>query len=95
MDRSQDIIRTSCIVATLLLLLACGGNSEVQERQRQSADDMVHEAYLAKDYPRIIELADSFRQQGSMSEGNTCYWLGYAYDRLMQKRMAELYWKKA
>lgn len=29
-----------------------------------------------------------------MSEGKTDYWLGYAYDRLMQKRMAELYRKK-
>ena len=29
-----------------------------------------------------------------MSEGKAYYWLGYAYDRLMQKRMAELYWKK-
>ena len=29
-----------------------------------------------------------------MSEVKADYWLGYAYDRLMQKRMAELYWKK-
>ena len=50
-------------------------------------------AYLDKDYPRIIELVDSFKPQGCFSEGKACYWLGYAYDRMMQKRMAELYWK--
>ena len=36
---------------------------------------------------------DSFKPLGSFSEGKAYYWLGYAYDRLMQKRMAELYWK--
>ena len=64
-----------------------------QKRQREEAERMVYEAYLAKDYPRIIELVDSFKPLGSFSEGKACYWLGYAYDRMMQKRMAELYWK--
>ena len=54
----------------------------------------MNEAYEVRDYQRIIELVDSLKQQGSIAEGNACYWLGYAYDRLMQKRMAELYWKK-
>ena len=80
-------------VAAALFLSGCGGNAEEQERQRREAEDMVYEAYLAKDYPRIIELVDSFKPLGSFSEGKACYWLGYAYDRMMQKRMAELYWK--
>ena len=75
-------------------LSACGGDSKEQERLRKEAEDIVNEAYEAQDYPRIIELADSLKQQGSMSEGKADFWLGYAYDRLMQKRMAELYWKK-
>ena len=80
-------------VAAALFLSGCGGNAEEQERQRREAEDIVYEAYLAKDYPRIIELVDSFKPLGSFSEGKACYWLGYAYDRMMQKRMAELYWK--
>ena len=80
-------------VAAALFLSGCGGNAEEQERQRREAEDVVYEAYLAKDYPRIIELVDSFKPLGSFSEGKACYWLGYAYDRMMQKRMAELYWK--
>lgn len=55
---------------------------------------MVNEAYEAQDYPRIITLVDSLKTLGTLSEGQADYWLGYAYDRLMQKRMAELYWKK-
>ena len=81
------------MVVTALFLLGCGGDSRERERQRKEAEDMVYEAYLAKDYPRIIELVDSFRPLGSFTEGKACYWLGYAYDRMMQKRMAELYWK--
>ena len=80
-------------VATALFLLGCGGDSKEQERQRREAEDMVYAAYRDKDYPRIIELVDSFKPQGCFSEGKACYWLGYAYDRMKQKRMAELYWK--
>ena len=54
---------------------------------------MVYEAYHAQDYQRIIELIDSLKPLGRLSEGKACYWMGYAYDRMMQKRMAELYWK--
>ena len=76
-----------------LFLSGCGGNSKERERLNREAEDMVYAAYLNKDYTRIIELVDSFKPLGGFSEGKACYWLGYAYDRMMQKRMAELYWK--
>jgi len=82
------------MVAVALFLSGCGGDSKDRERLRKDAEDMVNEAYLAQDYPRIIALADSLQLLGTLSEGRADYWLGYAYDRLMQKRMAELYWKK-
>ena len=81
-------------VVTALFLSGCGGGSKERERLNIETEDEVNEAYLAQDYPRIIELVDSFKTQGKLSEGEACYWLGYAYDRMMQKRMAELYWKK-
>ena len=80
-------------VVAALFLSGCRGNSKEQERLRRDAENMVYEAYTAKDYPRIIELVDSLKPLGSISEGKADYWLGYAYDRMMQKRMAELYWK--
>ena len=82
------------VVAAALFLSGCGVDSKKQERLRREAEDIVNEAYKVRDYQRIIELADSLKTLGSMSEGKAYYWLGYAYDRLMQKRMAELYWKK-
>ena len=81
------------IVLLFAILTGCERGSNKNNNQRIDAENMVYAAYLAKDYPRIIELADSFKKQKSFSEGKAYYWLGYAYDRLMQKRMAELYWK--
>ena len=93
---SKNILGRLMLVVTAvaaLFLSGCGGNSKERERLRREAEDMVYEAYQAKDYPRIIELVDSFKPLGNFSEGKACYWMGYAYDRMMQKRMAELYWK--
>ena len=93
---SKKILCSLTLVGTIavtLFLSGCGGDSKEQERQRREAEDMVYKAYLDKDYPRIIELVDSFKPLECFSEGKACYWMGYAYDRMMQKRMAELYWK--
>lgn len=81
-------------LATALFLSGCGEDFNEQVRLNEEAENMVNEAYEAQDYPRIIELVDSLKPLGNLSEGQADYWLGYAYDRLMQKRMAELYWKK-
>lgn len=80
-------------VLLLTFLTGCKGGKNEQQEQRRIAEDMVYAAYKAKDYPRIITLVDSFKTDGNFSEGKACYWLGYAYDRMMQKRMAELYWR--
>ena len=81
------------IATTIIFMSGCGNNSKERERQNREAEDMVYAAYMNKDYTRIIELVDSLKPLGNFSEGKACYWMGYAYDRLMQKRMAELYWK--
>ena len=77
----------------LLFTLLTGCEKNNKQQKRIEAENMVYAAYKAKDYPSIITLADSFRTNGGFSEGKACYWLGYAYDRMLQKRMAELYWK--
>ena len=81
-------------LAAALFLSGCGEDSNEQERLNKESENMVNEAYEAQDYRRIIALADSLKPLGNLSEGKADFWLGYAYDRLMQKRMAELYWKK-
>ena len=51
-------------VAAALFLSGCGGDSQKQERLSREAENMVYAAYLDKDYPRIIELVDSFKPLG-------------------------------
>ena len=94
---SKNIFFRLTLVVTVIVALSlsgCGGDSPKQERLYREVEDIMNEAYMARDYQRIIELADSLKQLGSMSEGRSDYWMGYAYDRLMQKSLAELYWKK-
>lgn len=78
---SKNILRCLGLVVTVvaaLFLSGCGGDSKEQERLHKEAEDMVYEAYLAKNFPRIIELVDSLKTLGIFTEGKACYWLGYA-----------------
>ncbi|WP_081832033.1 HAMP domain-containing sensor histidine kinase [Prevotella sp. P6B1] len=85
----------SIAVVCLLLMSLAGCHNDASFKKRcDDAERMVYFAYLDKDYNRILELTDSVEKLGLFSEGKADYWMGYAYDRMMQKRMAELYWKR-
>ena len=75
-----------------MVLVACGGEGTTK-RDNNQVDKQIDQAYRAKDYPKLMALADSLRQNGSLSEAEAYYWQGYASDRMMQKRMAEFFWK--
>ena len=77
----------------MLTMTGCNKDDSAYKKQCEDAEYAVYVAYLDKDYERILVLSDSFKTAGLFSEGKACYWQGYACDRMMQKRMAELYWK--
>ena len=61
---SRNILGSLTLVVTVvaaLFLSGCGGSSKERERLNREAENMVYAAYLDKDYPRIIELVDSFK----------------------------------
>lgn len=93
----KNILPFAIVITIVLLfnlaLTGCHNDAEFKQRC-EDAEHMVYEAYLAKDYNRILTLTDSVAELGLFSEGKACYWKGYASDRMMQKRMAELYWKQ-
>jgi len=94
-NRLMGIKKTAiCSVVGMLLLTTtgCDINSSATRKQHQQADSLINVAYETKNYDRIVILADSLKQTGSLSEGKAYYWLGYASDRTHKKRMAELYW---
>lgn len=74
-----------------LFLMACGGGTP--KKQSDNARQLIDAAYKAKDYSRLVQLADSLEQAGELPQADAYYWRGYASDRLKQKRMAEFYWK--
>ena len=52
-------------------------------------------AYHVKDFDRMLVLADSLEQAGSLSAVKANYWRGYACDRKKQLYQAEAYWRKS
>ena len=86
--------KKSLILATIvavLLITACGGLST--KELKQEADKEMEALYKAKDYKRILIVADSLEKAGYLSTVKSYYWRGDAYDRLKQKEQAEQCWK--
>ena len=89
----KNLLILALSITLIPILNGCSKDDADFKKRCEEAERVVYEAYLDKDYKRILTLTDSVRKDGLFSEGKACYWRGYAYDRLMQKRMAELYWK--
>ncbi len=88
----KNLLILALSIALIPILNGCSKDDADFKKRCEDAERVVYEAYLDKDYKRILTLTDSVRKDGLFSEGKACYWMGYAYDRLMRKRMAELYW---
>ena len=89
----KNLLILALSIILIPILNGCSKDDADFKKRCEEAEIIVYEAYLDKDYKRILTLTDSVRKDGLFSEGKACYWMGYAYDRLMRKRMAELYWK--
>jgi len=80
------------IIALLVCLLTVGCGSGGQKRSEQ-AERLISMAYKARDYQRLMKLADSLDVRGELSHAEAYYWRGYACDRMKKLRLAEFYWK--
>ena len=58
-------------------------------------DSVLFEAGRLKQYPHMVELADSFEKSGDLTHLNANRWRGVAYYHQGQYRMAEVCYKKA
>jgi hypothetical protein len=89
---SKQIAIFAVVGILLLTAIGCGGNSAEIKQQQVKADSLLNVAYRANQYERIEMLADSLRNAGTISDMRSSYWLGYANDKLMRKRLAEFFW---
>ncbi len=79
----------------LLMLCACSKEETTANADYQQADSLIHDAYKMKDYPLLIQYADTYEQMGVLSDVEANYWRGYACSRMKQMRRAEIFWKAA
>lgn len=87
------LLMVACIISSLTLT-SCHVRHQATQ-QLQKADSLLQVAHRSHDYERIILLADTYQQAGSLSEQKACYWRGYAYSRMRKIRLAEQEWKNA
>ena len=76
-----------------IFLVGCSGSDK--ESSSAEARRLIDEASKTKDFKRMLTLADSLGNAEVISEGESYYWQGFAYYRLMQRRTAEFYWKES
>lgn len=81
------------LTSYFFIISSCGNNPSQEESAR--AEQLIKAAHKAKDYQRLISLADSLEAKGSMTPAQAYYWQGYASDRTNHRRMAEFYYNTA
>ena len=83
------------IFLTLHFALFVSCSSQPSKEQSDKAENLIEAAHKAKDYQRLMLLADSLEKDGSLSSAKAYYWRGYASDRTNHRRMAEFYFDTA
>jgi tetratricopeptide (TPR) repeat protein len=80
-------------VAAIVLMMVFAGCAN-EKKTNDEANELMNAAYKAKDYERLMTLADSLESKGALIPVSADYWRGYACDRLKRKDEAEKYWRK-
>ena len=78
-----------CLVAIIAVIVSCEHNTKTSDFKSEHADSLIFEAGYQKDYDRVLALADSFEQNGSISSMDANRWRGVAYYRQAQYRTSE------
>ena len=66
-----------------------------QEKSSAKATQLMGDAHQAKDYERLMLLADSLEKTGELLPASADYWRGYACDRMKRKQEAVDYWRNS
>ena len=81
------------LISYLLVLSSCF--SGPSEEEKAKAEQQIEAAHKAKDYQRLMTLADQLEAKGALSPAKAYYWRGYVSDRTNRRRMAEFYYNTA
>ena len=84
----------SCALAATVIL-SISGCHNVDKSSNAEAVNLMDAASKARDYERMLSLADSLGKAGKLSKGESNYWQGYAHYQLGQRELAEYFWQEA
>jgi serine phosphatase RsbU (regulator of sigma subunit) len=74
-------------------MVSCEGDSHAKLKAGKG-DSLMFAAGEARNYKRVIELADSLEAEGDITSQNANRWRGVAYYHQKQMRSAEVYYKR-
>jgi len=83
------------IISGAMELLFTGCHNGARKSSSSEATNMINMASLAKDYERVLSLADSLEKAGKISKGESNYWQGYADYQMGEREQAKSFWQEA
>ena len=89
------VLTAILIISGASVLLFTGCHSGARRSSSTEATNMINAASEAKDYERILSLADSLEKAGKISQGESNYWQGYAHYQMGQREKAKSFWQEA
>ena len=88
-------IPVSAFALAATVILSISGCHNVDKSSNAEAVNLMDAASNARDYERMLSLADSLGKTGKLSKGESNYWQGYAHYQMGQRELAEYFWQEA
>ena len=88
-------IPVSAFALAATVILCISGCHNVDKSSNAEAVNLMDAASNARDYERMLSLADSLGKTGKLSKGESNYWQGYAHYQMSQRELAEYFWQEA
>ena len=89
----STLVMAAVLMFTVLPFVGC--HSGVKRASSVEATSKIGAASEAKDYKRLLSLADSLEKAGKISKVECNYWQGYANYQMGQRELAKSFWQEA
>ena len=83
------------VICGASVLVFTGCRNGARKSSSPEATNMINMASEAKDYERVLSLADSLEKAGKISKGESNYWQGYADYQMGDREQAKSFWQEA
>jgi len=93
--RNKRVLLSELLFAIVIALQWSCDTEQQTDSMTTEADSLMNAVYEARDYNRLLRMADMLQAEGHLSVIKADYWRGYAYSRLQKMRTAEVKWKEA